>query len=93
MKIGIEHKREKCPRCGSKQILTFGWDQLCCVCAWDNSRLLVNLGQLDNPFEAVKQQFGNDVGFEIADGDEIEKQSEAEVAKQILTDMPSRWIA
>ncbi len=93
MKIGIEHKKEKCPRCGSMKILTLGWDQMCCVCDWDNSRLLVNLGQLDNPFEAVKQQFGNGVGFEIAADDEIEKQIDDEVATQILMDLPSRRIA
>lgn len=93
MKIGIEHKKEKCPRCGSKKILTLGWDQMCCVCDWDNSRLLVNLGQLDNPFEAVKQQFGHCAGFETVSNNEIEKQTDDEIAKQVLTDIPSRRIA
>ncbi|MBN8542380.1 MAG: hypothetical protein J0L82_18460 [Deltaproteobacteria bacterium] len=90
MKIGLEHKKEKCPRCGSKEILTIGWDQMCCACDWDNSRMLVNLGQLDNLSVAAAQQFGNCVGFETAS--KVEKQND-EVAKQILTDMPSRRIA
>ncbi|MBK9324486.1 MAG: hypothetical protein IPM97_16320 [Bdellovibrionaceae bacterium] len=64
MKIGTEHKKEKCPKCGSKEILTLGMDQMCCDCDWDNSHWLVDLGQLDNIFEAVRQQFGNDVDFD-----------------------------
>lgn len=63
MKIGAEHKKGKCPKCGSKEILTLGLDQMCCDCDWDNSRLLVELGQLDNIFEAIRQQFGDDVDF------------------------------
>ena len=63
MKIGTEHKKEKCPKCGSKEILTLGMDQMCCDCDWDNSHWLVELGQLDNIFEAIHQQFGSDVDF------------------------------
>lgn len=65
MKIGTEHKKEKCPKCGSKEILTLGMDQMCCDCDWDNSRWLVELGQLDNIFEAIHQQFDSDVDFTV----------------------------
>jgi len=65
MKIGTEHRKGKCPKCGAKEILTVGVDQMCCDCDWDNSRLLVGLGQFDNFFEAAHQQFGSDVDFNV----------------------------
>jgi len=47
----------KCPDCGSKEILTLGLDQMCCDCDWDNSSLLVELGQMDNLKQAYRQHF------------------------------------
>ena len=70
MKIGIEHKKKNCPSCGSKEILTLGLDQMCCACDWDNSLLLVKLGQLDSLFEAARQQFGDDATFAVPDENE-----------------------
>ena len=64
MRIEQKYKKEKCPKCGSKKILTLGFDQMCCECDWDNSFLLVQLGQLDDPVLAVKQQFSGKGGFE-----------------------------
>lgn len=64
MKISKKHMKEKCPKCGSKEILSLGLDQMCCDCDWDNSLMLVQLGQLDDPFEAVKQQFDTQGSFD-----------------------------
>lgn len=64
MNITKQHKKDKCPKCGSIEIVTMGLDQMCCDCDWDNSLLLVQLGQLDNPFQAVRQQFDGQVTFE-----------------------------
>lgn len=49
--------KSKCPGCGSKAIHTQAFDQMCLDCEWDNSLLLVNRGQLDNPFRASLRQF------------------------------------
>jgi hypothetical protein len=65
MKVTKEHKKGKCPKCGSKEILTLGLDQMCFDCVWDNSLMLVQLGQLDNLFLAKSQQFDDRVSFEL----------------------------
>lgn len=54
MKIEKKHKKTKCPCCASKEILTMGFDQICLDCNWTNSLMLVELGQLDNPFQAAQ---------------------------------------
>ena len=64
MTVTKKHKKEKCPKCGSAEILTIGLDQMCCECDWDNSFLLVQLGQMDNPFQAVRQHFDKQISFE-----------------------------
>lgn len=58
------HKKHHCPKCGSKEILTLGIDQMCTECDWDNSLLLVQLGQLDNPFKAARLQFEEGISFD-----------------------------
>lgn len=50
-------KQTQCPRCHSKNILTFGLDQMCTDCDWDNFKILVDLGQLDNPEQAAFEHF------------------------------------
>ncbi|HEY8270664.1 MAG TPA: hypothetical protein VIG33_07220 [Pseudobdellovibrionaceae bacterium] len=64
MNITKEDKKEKCPKCGSKEILTLGLDQMCCDCDWDNTLLLVNLGQMDQPRLAAYEQFVKPKSFE-----------------------------
>ncbi len=50
-------KQTQCPRCHSKNILTFGLDQMCTDCDWDNLKMLVDLGQLDDPEQAAFEHF------------------------------------
>ncbi len=50
-------KQTHCPRCHSKNILTFGLDQMCTDCDWDNLKMLVDLGQLDDPEQAAFEHF------------------------------------
>jgi hypothetical protein len=64
MKITTAHKKHHCPQCGSKEILTLGIDQICTDCDWDNSLLLVQLGQLDNPFKGARLQFEEGISFD-----------------------------
>lgn len=63
-RIKSEHKKEICPSCGSKQIYTHGFDQLCLDCNWDNTFLLVQLGQMDNPKIAAFEHFVQPKTFE-----------------------------
>lgn len=63
-KIKPEHKKEICPSCGSKHIHTHGLDQLCLDCSWDNTFLLVQLGQMDNPKIAAFEHFVQPKTFE-----------------------------
>lgn len=50
-------KQTQCPRCYSKSILTFGLDQMCTECDWDNLKTLVDLGHMDDPDEAAFEHF------------------------------------
>lgn len=50
-------KQSKCPHCQSASLLTYGLDQICTECDWDNLKLLVDLGQLDNPQLAAFEHF------------------------------------
>lgn len=64
MKVRKDHKKSNCPKCGSDEILTLGLDQMCCDCDWDNSLLLVKLGQLDNLVLAGLQHFEGQLSFD-----------------------------
>ena len=64
MNVQYKHKKTKCPCCGSKEIFTLGLDQLCLDCPWENSLLLVQLGQMDHPKLAALEQFVLPITFE-----------------------------
>jgi hypothetical protein len=49
----------RCPRCGTENIYTIDHDQFCMECDWDNSKMLVEQGQLDNLRQAAREQFGS----------------------------------
>lgn len=70
MNIKSTHKRSTCPTCGSQDIHTQGLDQICLDCDWTNSRLLVDLGQMDQLVRAAIQHFVDPLSFE--DLEEIE---------------------
>lgn len=48
-----------CPKCGTENIHTLGHDQMCMECDWDNFKLLVDQGQLDDIRRAAREQFGS----------------------------------
>lgn len=50
-------KQTHCPKCRSKNLLTFGLDQMCADCDWDNFKTLVDLGQMDDPEYAAIEHF------------------------------------
>lgn len=50
-------KQTQCPRCHSLNLMTFGLDQMCTECDWDNLKMLVDLGQLDDPEQAAFEHF------------------------------------
>lgn len=64
MNIKSTHRRVICPACGSKDIHTLGFDQICIDCDWTNSQLLVDLGQMDQLVRAARQQFVTNLSFE-----------------------------
>lgn len=41
-------KKTKCPCCGSKEIITLGFDQFCLDCNWDNSFEQVQSGSFES---------------------------------------------
>ena len=64
MPVNQQHKKSKCPGCGSKDLFTLGLDQFCCDCDWSNSVLLVQLGHMDRIATAAIQQFEKPIAFE-----------------------------
>lgn len=80
MKITKQHKQSKCRSCGSKNLLTISLDQLCCDCDWSNSKMLVDLGQMDRMGEASIQHFFESVSF-----DDLEDKATNEPNQQALT--------
>ncbi len=64
MNIRSSHKKTKCPACGSNELHTQGLDQICLDCDWTNSRLLVDLGQLDQLTLAAHRQFVSPLSFD-----------------------------
>ena len=78
MAITKEHKKEKCPGCGSHNLLTMGLDQLCCECDWSNSKMLVDLGQLDRMGKAFIEHYIAPVTFDDLPGAVPTEEPEAE---------------
>lgn len=64
MNIKSTHQKTKCPACGSKELHTQALDQICLDCDWTNSRMLVDLGQLDKLILAAHQQFVSPLSFD-----------------------------
>lgn len=64
MNVKSTHKKTKCPACGSKDLHTQALDQICLDCDWTNSRLLVDLGQLDQMVLAAHCQFVSPLSFD-----------------------------
>lgn len=64
MNLKSTHKRVICPACGAKDIHTQGIDQICIDCDWTNSKLLVELGQMDQLVRAARQQFIASLSFD-----------------------------
>lgn len=64
MNVQSKHKKATCPSCGSQHIHTQSLDQLCLDCDWDNSRLLVDLGQMDSLVLAAHRQFVKPLDFD-----------------------------
>lgn len=52
-KLSFEH----CPTCGSRELIEFGVDTLCCHCEWDSCKQYVDEGLMDNRFLAFREQF------------------------------------
>lgn len=46
-----------CPCCGSKDLIEFGVDTLCCHCDWDSCAMYVAEGLMDNRLLAFKELF------------------------------------
>lgn len=51
MKVNL---KTKCPFCGSKEIHTLGFDQLCLNCDWINALDLVVSGKFEEELEALE---------------------------------------
>ena len=51
MKVNL---KTKCPCCGSKEIHTLGFDQICLNCDWINALDLVVTGQFEEELEALE---------------------------------------
>lgn len=49
--------RERCPVCGSKNLLSEGPDQFCCSCEWDTCIEYVERGLMNNLEVAFKEHF------------------------------------
>ncbi|MBX2994113.1 MAG: hypothetical protein KF681_04810 [Bdellovibrionaceae bacterium] len=50
-------RRERCPVCGSKDLLSEGPDQFCCSCDWDTCIEYVERGLMNNLEVAFKEHF------------------------------------
>jgi hypothetical protein len=50
-------KWAQCPACGCKDLFVLRHDYLCTKCPWDNSRMLVYEGEMDNLDLAFKKHF------------------------------------
>lgn len=49
--------RERCPTCGSANLLSEGPDQFCCSCDWDTCAEYVERGLMNNIEVAFKEHF------------------------------------
>lgn len=49
--------RERCPVCGSKDLLNEGPDQFCCSCEWDTCAEYVERGLMNSLEVAFKEHF------------------------------------
>ena len=90
MNIKSSHQRSTCPACGSKDLHTQGLDQICLDCDWTNSKLLVDLGQMDRIVEAAHRQFVDPLSFDDLRKIEITDESPQEQTLSFSKPEPSR---
>lgn len=62
-KNNLEKSYDRCPACGSRELIWVQPETLCGTCDWESTFRSVQVGKMDQIFKAYKEQFKGDVCF------------------------------